>query len=86
MVRYDDRDRSPGKADHWRRFRSTVEVVDQPDPVDVEARVDERDDLVDRIDRGDSTALGELFEHATGAKVRSVKVTVPRPAAPAVGD
>ncbi len=47
------------------------------------ARVVERDDLVERIDRGDSAALGELFEHATGAKVGSVKVTVPHPAAPA---
>jgi hypothetical protein len=59
--------------------------VAQPEQRDVEAKVDERDDLVERIDRGDSAALGELFEHATGAKVRSVKVTVPRPAAPAVG-
>ena len=49
----------------------------------VEARVDERDDLVDRIALGDTVALGELFEHATGAKVRSVKVTLPDPVSPA---
>jgi hypothetical protein len=59
--------------------------VTQPEPRDVETRVDERDDLIDRIDQGDDAALAELFEHATGARVRSVKVTVPRPAAPAIG-
>ncbi len=51
----------------------------------VEARVAERDDLVDRVAQGDAAALGELFEHATGAKVRSVKVTLPAPASPAAG-
>ena len=57
----------------------------QSDERDVEALVKERDDLIDRIDAGDSAALGEFFEHATGAKVRSLKVTVPRPIAPPVG-
>ena len=52
---------------------------------DVEARVDERDDLVERIAQGDTAALGELFEYATGAMVRSVKVTLPDPVAPAAG-
>lgn len=52
---------------------------------EVSTRVAERDDLVDRIDQGDTAALGELFEHATGATVASVKVTVPRPAAPLAG-
>lgn len=52
---------------------------------EIEARVEERGDLVDRIHQGDTLALGELLEHATGAKPRSVKVTVPRPAAPAAG-
>ncbi|MFN2502801.1 MAG: hypothetical protein ABR540_00935 [Acidimicrobiales bacterium] len=44
------------------------------------------DDLLDRLDAGDSAALGELLEHATGAKVAYVKVTLPRHAAPAAGD
>ncbi len=52
---------------------------------DIEARVEERGDLLDRLDQGDTVALAELLEHATGAKARSVKVTVPRPSAPAAG-
>lgn len=40
----------------------------------VEERVLERTDLLDRFDRGDTSALGEIIEHATGAKIRSVKV------------
>ena len=45
---------------------------------EVEARVDERPDLLERLDAGDTAALGELIEHATGAKVKNVKVTLPR--------
>jgi len=45
---------------------------------EVEASVEERSDLLDRLDAGDSAALGELIEHATGAKVKNVKVTLPR--------
>ncbi len=45
--------------------------VAQPEQHEIENRVNEREDLVERIDRGDSAALGELLEHATGAKVRS---------------
>lgn len=61
-------------------------MTKRPADDDVEARVAERDDLLDRLDAGDSAALGELLEHATGAKVASVKVTLPRHAAPAAGD
>ena len=57
----------------------------EPDLGDVETRVDARPDLIDRIEAGDALALVELIEDATGAKARSVKVTVPRPAAPAAG-
>ena len=47
-------------------------------PEEVEARVDERPDLLRRLDEGDTgSALGELIEHATGAEVASVKVTRP---------
>ncbi len=57
-----------------------------PTPDDeIDARVAERDDLVERIAEGDSGALGELLEHATGAKIRSIKVTLPDPAAPSPG-
>ena len=62
--------------DHWRWLSVYLEGVVQPEKRDVEARVYDRDDLVDRIDRGDSAALGELFEHVTGARVRSVKVNL----------
>ncbi len=65
---------------------STVRDVEQPEHNDVEALVEERDDLVERIERGDPLALVELLEHTTGAKARSVKVTVPRPGASAAGD
>lgn len=61
-------------------------MTGRPTDDELAARVNERDDLLDRLDEGDSTALGELFEHTTGAKVGSVKVTLPRPVAPAAGD
>ena len=66
-------------------YRSTLGGVDQPELSDIEARVEERPDLLDRLDQGDTVAIAELLEHVTGAKARSVKVTVPRPAAPAPG-
>lgn len=47
----------------------------------VEARIDERTDLLERLEDGDSAVLGELFEHVTGAQVGTVKVTLPAPAA-----
>lgn len=53
------------------------------EPEVVEARVNERLDLVDRIAQGDLLALGELFEHATGATVKSVRVEVTPPRAAA---
>jgi hypothetical protein len=59
--------------------------VGQPDEQDIETRVEERRDLLDRMDQGDIIALVELLEYATGAKARSVKITIPRPAAPAPG-
>ena len=52
---------------------------------DVEERVLEREDLIERSGQGDAGALGELFEHATGAQVKSVKVTIPRSVAPPNG-
>lgn len=61
-------------------------MTGRPTDDELEARVKERDDLLDRLDQGDSAALGELFEHATGAKVRSVKVSLPRLAAPGADD
>lgn len=57
----------------------------QPDDSDMDAKVAEREDLVERISRGDGVALAELLEHATGTTPRSVKVTVPRPGAAAAG-
>lgn len=51
----------------------------------MDAKVAEREDLVERVARGDGVALAELLEHATGATPRSVKVTVPRPGAAAAG-
>lgn len=59
--------------------------VDNSEERDIKARVEERGDLLDRLDQGDTVALAELLEHATGAKARSVKVTLPRPSAPAAG-
>jgi hypothetical protein len=53
-------------------LRSTVDAVDQPELSDIEARVEERPDLLDCHDQGDTVALAELMEHATGAKARSV--------------
>ncbi|MGH9222642.1 MAG: hypothetical protein ACRD2W_02295 [Acidimicrobiales bacterium] len=49
---------------------------------EVEARVSERPDLLDRIQKGDPLAIAEMLEHATGATARSVKVTAPRPGGP----
>jgi hypothetical protein len=60
--------------------------VNRPDDAEMDSRVAERDDLVERIAQGDGLALVELIEHGTGAKARSVKITLPRPAAPAAGD
>lgn len=58
----------------------------RPTDDELDARVNERNDLLDRLDEGDSAVLGELFEHVTGAKVGTVKVTLPGHAAPAGGD
>lgn len=44
-----------------------LRVVEQPTDDEIEARVDEHADLLDRLD-GDSAALGELFERVTGAR------------------
>ena len=51
----------------------------------MDAKVAEREDLVERVGQGDGVALAELLEHATGATPLSVKVTVPRPGAAAAG-
>ncbi len=40
----------------------------------IEARVGDRQDLVERFRGGDTMALVELLEHATGAQVASVTV------------
>ncbi len=61
-------------------------MTGRPSDEEVEACVNEHDDLLDRLDAGDSLALGELLEHATGTKVASVRVTLPRRGAPAAGD
>lgn len=57
-------------------------MTGRPSDDEVQARVDERDDLLDRLDAGESAALGELFEHVSGAKVAAVKVTLPHHALP----
>ena len=73
--------RQPRRA-HWALAWPTLNVVTGRSADEgVEARIDERADLLDRLEDGDSAVLGELFEHVTGAKVRSVKVTLPAPAA-----
>lgn len=57
--------------------------MEQPTEAEVVARVEERPDLVERIAKGDSGAIVELLEHATGAKAASVKVMLPGTVAPA---
>jgi hypothetical protein len=44
-----------------------------PNEDEITKRVDERTDLVDRFIKGDLSALAELLEYATGAKVLSIK-------------
>jgi len=49
----------------------------------IEARVGDRQDLVERFRGGDTMALVELLEHATGAQVASVTIRrVPRSTLP----
>lgn len=60
-------------------------MAQEPSEEEIEARVVERADLVERLRGGDSSALVELLDYATGTEAASVKVTLPRPAHRAAG-
>jgi hypothetical protein len=60
-------------------------MAERRTPEEIEARVLQREDLLERLRDGDSAALGELIEDATGAEIERTEVTLPRGADAATG-